>query len=126
MQDFNDWIVDIINNEWRRNPNYTGKFNYNDRGFEIIDNENIVALNVIICGKSKIKMQGYLFVKHAQEVIIGGSKFSTGDALPFDISPRGLYLLHEAIITAKIERVFEYTGENWPHTMRKDYDPCKN
>lgn len=110
---YGNWIVEIENNNWHRNPNYTGKFNYDNRGFEIVDNKDNISLNLDLLSNNKIKMQGYIPVKEVGLVLIAGTKYSTNLYLA-----RGEEAIIQEINKVEIRQLFEYTGKNWLHKRK--------
>ncbi len=65
-------LAEIEDNNWRPNKNFTGKFNYDKKGFEIIDNQGNIAANFDILGPNKIKIQGIFPYKEAGRILIAG------------------------------------------------------
>ena len=98
------WIAEIENNYWRRNPTTIGKFNYDKKGFEVIDN---------------LEIQGMLLLHEEGKILFGGSK---GGRMFMTIKD-GNYI-QEAIgiyNSIGVRQLFEYTGEQWIG-VRKKYD----
>ena len=102
------WIVEIKDNNWHRNPNYTGKFNYDKRWFEIVDNNDNIALNLDLQSNNRIKMQGYIVAKNQGLVLVAGSAYFTSAPLQ-DGQQRNTALIENA----KIIQLFDYTGKGW-------------
>ena len=109
-------IAEIKNNYWRPNKNFSGKFNYDKKGFEVINNQGQVALNVDFSGYNTIKVQGIFPFKYDNTILIIGNSVQITS---YNITEQKL---HELIDSAHIKQMFEYTQENWLHTRRK-YPP---
>jgi hypothetical protein len=112
---FGNWIVDIVNNNWRRNPNNTGKFNYDKNGFEMIDNRNHVAFNFHIKSQYDILMSGYILSKETNQLFISGKSITIIKLNP-SIS---LKQIEDEIKEMGADPIFEYTGEHWLHKRKK-------
>jgi hypothetical protein len=68
-----NWIVEIKDNKWTRNPNNTGKFEYDDSGFEIVDNRGFTALSINLDSRTNISIEGYLLDIRTSELFISGN-----------------------------------------------------
>ncbi|MEJ7827700.1 MAG: hypothetical protein WKF91_05885, partial [Segetibacter sp.] len=106
------YIGEIDENKWRRNPNYTSKFNYDKKGVEIIDNRNQVAFSIDILDSHRLLLQGVIGVKQKNSVIIIGMNL-------MDVKPFGYPSLQEIINKAGIKQLFEYTGKNYLGVRKK-------
>lgn len=51
-------VAEIIDNEWKINPNNYFKRNYDKHGFEVVDQESILKLQVYFTGNDSIKIGG--------------------------------------------------------------------
>lgn len=111
-----NWVLEIVNNYWRRNPNYTGKFNYDENGFEIIDNRGYVVLSLDMKGKDRINLQGYVLSREAGILFVFGKTamtwLSLGDKTP-------MTEFNNTFRDAGVKQIFTYTGENWLHERVK-------
>lgn len=119
-------IAEIENNNWRPNRNFTGKFNYDDTGFEVMDNEGNIALSVDIIGNNQIHVQGIFPLKSEGIIILAGRAMST---IPIKSKRAELDIyqnyhmeydsyLSNAIENISITQLFEYTGKNWLHKRK--------
>lgn len=78
-----NWIVEIKDNKWTRNPNNTGKFNYDSNGFEIVDNRGFTALSINLDSRTNISMEGYLLdIKSGYLFINGDATYETSTNAP--------------------------------------------
>ncbi len=73
-----NWMVDVRKNYWRRNPNVSSKFNYDSKGFEVIDNKGNVALSIDISQKNTIVIQGYFCFRKEDYILVLGQVMSNG------------------------------------------------
>lgn len=103
-----NWIAEIVNNFWRRNPNNTSKFNYDKTGFEIVDNRGFIALNVDLISNKEIKCQGYLISRDRGQLFIGGTKGFSTHPIPKTIGEVEKYFEQ-----AQVKQMFKYTGDHW-------------
>ena len=119
-------IAEVENNYWRPNKNFTGKMNYDDKGFEVIDNMGNIAVSIDIVGNNQIIIQGIFPMQTEKTLIIAGKGselirlINTEDeAEKFGQTLKSYNL----IVKSKIENVqmrqlFEYTGKNWLHKRK--------
>jgi hypothetical protein len=109
-----EWIVEIVDNFWRRNPTNTGKFNYDDKGFEVVDNQGNIALNLNFRKQNEIIIQGYIYTPQNGLIAIGGKN---GVYVPKktdnDVS------IIQKMKEIQIIQLFEYSGEGWLGKRRK-------
>lgn len=103
-----DWIADIENNSWQRNPNNTGRFNYDSKGFEIIDKKGFIALSVDLISRTVVSIQGYLVERRVGGIMFFGEK----DRASISIAAPFIKKL-EIIERVKAKRIFKYSGPNW-------------
>ena len=102
------WIADIENNAWNRNPNNTGMFNYDSKGFEIIDNKGFVAFSVELISRTEVRIQGYLFDRNVGGMMVIG----TSGMKP--LRANSTYKeMTDTIRSVKTEKIFDYTSKNW-------------
>lgn len=115
-------VAEIVDNYWRPNKNFVGKFNYDDKGFEVIDNKDNIAISVDITGSNKITIQGMFVIKEAKAIWIHGMGGTTNFPMK-NHSITSYYIgnkdyniaLDEAIKKVKMKRIFKYTGDKWLH-----------
>lgn len=101
-------LAEVKENVWRRNPNSTCKFNYDSRGFEIIDNRGFTALSVNLDSRTQVSIEGYFFDrKSGFFYIYGGNSFQN---LPITSPIKEIF---GTIERAHIRTLFEYSGKNW-------------
>ncbi len=103
-----NWIANISDNYWIRNPNNTGLFNYDAHGFEVIDNGGFVALSVNIVSRTDIEMQGYLVDRVAARIILFGENGMMTLNLPITFVQA-----NATIKKVGIKPIFRYSGPNW-------------
>ena len=82
-------IAEVENNFWRPNRNFTGKFNYDDRGFEVIDNQGNIAVNIEFVGNNQIVINGIFPIIKQNLLLFAGRGMET---LPFINTPNKLIL----------------------------------
>ena len=111
-----NWIMEINNNNWRRNPNTTGKFNYDSSGFEIIDNRGLVVLNLNLISNNIIDIRGYLMVREKGVLIIGDDKGFKVIGLS---NPEWFKVFFSEYGKRNIAQIFDYTGRDWIHRRLK-------
>lgn len=120
-------LAEIEDNNWRPNKNFTGKFNYDKKGFEIIDNQGNIAANFDILGPNKIKIQGIFPYKEAGRILIAGDSllqnppFGTKEIEDLVLKKTGKkydIFLKDAIEKGQIKQLFVYTGSNWLHKRK--------
>ncbi len=99
-------IVEIIDNVWRRNPNNSGKFNYDSKGFEIIDNKGLTALSINLDTRTNVSIEGYFLERKTNRINVFGKRYST-------FLNNNLSKSIEVIEKSNIRRLFEYSGQNW-------------
>ncbi len=103
-------IAEIENNNWRPNKNFTGKFNYDDRGFEVIDNKGNVAINFTVSESNKIIIQGIFQFKEIGKIFLcGNNGFNILDMT-------NIQNFNQEIDGINIAKIFRYTGKNWLHS----------
>ena len=126
--DVGNVVAEIENSKWRPNPNFSGKFNYDDRGFEVINNQGVVAVSVDIVDKKLIVFQG-LFPLNNTVMLVAGM----GRTIQVPLHLKGQQImglegkmvdyhtaLQQAIKNVRMRQLFEYTGSDWLH-KRKQY-----
>ena len=123
-----NWIAEVEKNYWRPNKNFTGKFNYDENGFEVLDNKNQVVFNVDILENNKIFIQGVIPVPETKNIYLWGDNSGTG--FPF-LSQEEIQLynarkksdyyldLKKQIEYVKIKQLFEYTTKDFLHKRKK-------
>lgn len=103
-----NWIADINNNNWIRNPNNTGYFNYDANGFEIIDNKGYVAFSIDFISRTEISVQGYLVNREGSKILaIGKAGYITLD-LPVTYSR-----LSDVVKELDTKKIFDYSSVHW-------------
>lgn len=106
------FIASIENNIWRRNPNSSAMFNYDKKGFEIIDNYGNIAINVDLISKDTIFVKGYIPMPEQKSINICGD----GGCLMIPVqNEQGIT---NAIRRYTGQRMFEYNTPNWLHKRR--------
>lgn len=104
---YGNLIAEIVDNNWRPNKNFTGKFNYDDTSFEVINNQGEVAINVDFLSNNKIIVNGIFPFRKDNLIILAGKKSST---LSFN-DTYDYYI--QALEIADIKKIFVYTGKDW-------------
>lgn len=106
-------IAEIKDNCWRPNRNFISKINYDATGFEVLNNQNQVALSVDFLGDNLIKIQGIFVLKKMGMIYLVGDSIMTAlelsrtDDLPNMIEKTGF------------RKIFIYTGINYLHQRAK-------
>lgn len=110
---YGNWILDIQDNNWVRNKNNTGAFNYNDTSFEVLDNFGNIALNVDFRNNNVIYIQGYILTTDGLLAI--------GDGI--ENIPRAQIKtksdISALLIRAGVKQIFFHTGDNWLHKRKR-------
>lgn len=99
----NNHIVSIENNNWIVNPHVINRLNYDNNGFEVIDDMSNVLFSIDIFPDNRIKFQGFIFFKDIV-LVIGDKEITFVD---------NVKNFKEA--TKYFKRLFVYTGTNWLH-----------
>jgi hypothetical protein len=108
-----NWVVEISNNWWRRNPCYTGKFNYNDTALEIIDNEGNLVLNLILNTNGLI-YNGYFMSKGSNSFLMA-SRITNNWKFILLNEKDARQKIAEGLQEVNKNQIFRYTGKNWIH-----------
>jgi hypothetical protein len=115
-------IAEIDKNNWRPNKNFTGKSNYNDTSFEVIDNKGRVAINIEYSGKMILIKGIFPFINDGVIILAGDTSITFPIHKPGndEISYNGqrvnyFVALSHAIERANIRPIFTYTGKDWLH-----------
>lgn len=103
-----DWIADIDNNVWQRNPNNTGRFNYDAKGFEVIDKRGFVALSVDLLTRTDISIHGYLVERRVGGIFVMGEKGQKTISVYAPLVDK-IKLLE----SLQVRQLFEYSGKKW-------------
>ncbi|TWJ02443.1 hypothetical protein JN11_01416 [Mucilaginibacter frigoritolerans] len=119
-------IAEIENNFWRPNRNFTGKFNYDDHGFEVMDNEGNIAVSIDITGTNQLDIQGVFPIKEQKIIIFAGQQMNILAFKNPDIEAQVQArhhisyddYLNQILHDLRIRQIFEYTGKNWLHKRR--------
>ena len=119
-------IAEIENNFWRPNKNFTGKFNYDDHGFEVIDNEGNIAVSIDIAGVNQLEIQGVFPLKDQKLTIFAGQQLRVLSFKNPDIEAKIQAehhisyddYLNQILHNLRIRQLFEYTGKNWLHKRK--------
>lgn len=107
IYDFNhNLLVEVKDNKWRANPNFKNKLNYDNRGFEVIDDKNNVVLSLNILAGNVIRVQGIFFGKNMAYV---ANKES------LSIVSKTELVTDYYKLTNSFDRIFEYMGNDWLH-----------
>lgn len=122
-------IAELEDNNWRPNKNFTGKYNYDRRGFEVINNQGNIAASFDIVGPNTIKIQGFFPYMQTNKILIAGDKgFTTAPFGTKQIEERVFQLtnkkydlfLKEKFSSVPTTQLFEYSGPNWLHKRKKN------
>jgi len=105
-------LAEIANNNWRPNKNYVGRFNYDDRGFEVEDNKGNVVVSIDITGDNQLVIQGIFPLKSEGVILVAGVK----EFKILQMENPESALIAENV---KMKELFEYTGEDWLHKRKK-------
>lgn len=106
---FGNLIAEINDNNWRPNKNFTGKFNYNDTSFEVINNQGEVAISIDFLQDNRIILKGIFPFKDAGIIWFCGKRtISDYFAAPY------IRLIND-LKNAEINPIFKYTGNDWLH-----------
>jgi hypothetical protein len=109
-----NWLAEIDQNYWRRNQSQISKFNYDSKGFEIINNKNKVCFSVDILPDNTIKIQGVFSFLNKGIILVAHD-----DALEtFTIGTGGniqqnIFEQIDAASKVYIKPLFSYSGEHW-------------
>lgn len=107
----NNLMAEIKDNYWRANLNFTSMINYDEKGFEMIDNFGNVSLSIDVLENNTIFIQG-MFVL-GNKIYFNGSNTSLVRAFPINLTE-----VNKVSKEAGIFPLFEYAGENWLHKRR--------
>lgn len=111
---YGNLIAEIKDNYWRPNKNFTGKFNYDQNGFEVVNNQGNISVNVDFVGNNKIVIQGIFPFRDERSIIIAEKdRFSVGTLPTSEIE------FNKLMNGCNIRQLFEYTGKNWLHQRIK-------
>ena len=111
---FGNWLAEIDQNYWRRNQSQISKFNYDSKGFEIINNKNKVCFSIDILSNNTIKIQGIFSFLNNGIIMVAHD-----DVLDnFTIGSKGNIqqnVMNQIDAASKIyiRPLFSYTGDNW-------------
>lgn len=121
-------IAEIENNRWRINRNFIGKFNYDEEGVEIIDNQGKIVFSLNIVDSVSIRVQGIFIDRYFHRgVLIAGylkNEFfpiKTPENIAEILKKKNLSYenaLKEAIERVEFRQLFEYTGNDWLHKRK--------
>ena len=121
-------IAEIEDNKWRPNKNFSGKYNYDKKGFEVINNQGNIAASFDIVGPNTIKVQGiFPYIEQQRILILGNNGFTYPPFGSKEIEEKVERLtgkkyddyLKEQINAVPIKQIFEYTGSDWLHKRKK-------
>lgn len=121
-------IAEIEDNFWRPNRNFTGKYNYDDKGFEVLDNEDNIAVNINITDSGNLEIQGIFPYKDSGTIMLCGSnglRTLSFNNLEFETIINKKYHMsyddyfNKCVKEVKIRRLFNYTGNDWLHKRNK-------
>jgi hypothetical protein len=106
-------IAEIEESNWRPNKNFTGKFNYDDRGFEVIDNNGNIVISINMINDYLIQLQGiFSYNRHVYT-------YGLASAIDNANRPNFRQEVQESIRNCRIQQLFEYTGKDWLHKRKK-------
>lgn len=100
-------IVSIEKNNWIVNPHIINRLNYDDNGFEVIDDMSNVLFSIDIFPDNKIKFQGFIYTSNI--IIVAGDKKVTLINNIKSFKDADKYF----------KKLFVYTGSNWLHKRAK-------
>jgi hypothetical protein len=106
------WITEIKNNFWRRNPCYIGKFNYDNKGFEVIDNSNYVAFAIDFVKQNEINIDG-IFLEVKDHVVLIASQMGL-KMVPWQPN-WNIYDIEKAKSGNSIKPIFKYDNQFYLH-----------
>lgn len=111
---FGNWLAEVDQNYWRRNQSQISKFNYDSKGFEIMNNKNKVCFSIDILPHNTIRIQGIFSFLNDGIILVAHD-----NALDwFTIGSEGniqqnIFNQIEAASKIYIKPLFSYTGDNW-------------
>lgn len=109
-----NWLAEIDQNYWRRNQSQISKFNYDSKGFEIMNNKNKVSFSINILPHNTIKIQGIFSYINNGKIFVAHD-----DTLEwFTFGSQGNIqqnILQQIDNASKIyiKPIFSYTGDSW-------------
>ena len=96
-------LLSIDNNNWFRNPNLISKFNYDNKGLEIVDESGDIVFSIDITNDILI-IQEVLKNRQQNKICISGIYGTQIIKLTDDYRP---------VIKRYIVPIFDYTGDSW-------------
>lgn len=118
-------IAEIENNRWRINKNFIGKFNYDEKGVEIIDNQGKIVFSLDIIDSVSIRIQGIFIDRNFNKGILIAGHLSneifpikTPESMAEILDKKKLSYenaFKEAVERVQFKQLFQYTGNNWLH-----------
>ncbi len=109
-------------NEWHISKIFDGQYNYDDKGFDMIDIESNVIININILTNTRFSVQGIFRFRNANTIVISsGNIFTT---FPYCDSERILnweksneenYKKAISELCKAIKPLFQYTNSDWMH-----------
>jgi len=109
-----NWLAEVDQNYWRRNQSQISKFNYDSKGFEIMNNKNKVCFSIDILSHNTIRIQGiFSFLSSRIIFVAHDNKLEW-----FGIGSEGNIQQNildqiDAVSKIHIKPLFSYSGDNW-------------
>ncbi len=97
-------VAEIIDNEWRVNPNNYLKRNFDDHGFEVVDQYDITLLQVDYRNSQTIYIAGVFYSR-------GSIMILSQNGMLFNKIPESTEKLRE--MTSIIKPIFKYDGKDY-------------
>lgn len=109
-----NWLAEIDHNYWRRNQSQISKFNYDSKGFEIINNKNKVSFSIDILPDNVIKIQGIFSYLNNGIILVAQDDTTHFFRIGTDGNMQQNILQQiDAASKISIKPIFSYTGDNW-------------
>lgn len=114
-------IVEVKDNYWWYNKNFISKYNYDDTGFEVLDNKGHIVISIDVLDNNTIRFQG-IFADLKSEFcsLIGQSDMSyfnkktkLGIGLNPNVNIKTNEALEKEIEKLNFKRLFKYSGKDW-------------
>jgi hypothetical protein len=114
-------VGEVINNDWRPNLNCSSKYNYDDHGFEVFDNEGRIAFNISLDG-NVLKFKGIFYDPETKAVVDACDNGVTttvygvswaDSATAFEEKMSAKEFVDKMGDQCQITQLFRYTGTDW-------------
>jgi hypothetical protein len=109
-------VLKIIDNIWTLRDGLFYRYNYDENGFELLDEEENVLFSYDIIDSRTIKIQGYRYLDQNKVEILGRYQnmlVEREDGKDF------LKEIGKKQLMCNVSRIFEYSGKNWFHNRTK-------